>query len=77
MLSIGSSLYHEGFNLMDSVCGLETQENILWLSSNDYVEHHIGTWILAKRESKILGDCHGSPHHSKLTELSTRVYLGE
>ena len=83
MLSIDSSLYHEGSNLTDSVRRSETQENILRLSSNDYVEHHVdrlwlsGTRILAKRVLKIVGDCHGSPLHSDLTELSTRVYLGE
>ena len=93
MLPIGSSLYHEGSNLTDSnallsgeasqIRGSETQETILRLSSNDYVEHHVdrlwlsGTRILAKRVTKIVGDCHGSPLHSDLTELSTRVYLGE
>ena len=83
MLPIGFSLYHEGSNLTDSVFGLETQENILRLSSNDYVEYHVdrlwlsGTRILAKRVTKIVGDCHGSPLHSDLTELSMRVYLGE
>ena len=83
MLPIGSSLYHEGSNLTDSVCGSETQETILRLSFNDYVEHHVdrlwlsGTRILAKRVTKIVGDCHGSPLHSDLTESSTRVYLGE
>ena len=83
MLLIGSSLYHEGTNLTDSVRVLDTQENILRLSSNDYVEHHVdrlwlsGTRILAKRVTKIVGDCHGSPLHSDLTELRTRVYLGE
>ena len=83
MAANGSNLYHEDPNLTDSVCVLETQENILWLSSNDYVEHHVdrlwlsGTRILAKRMRKIVGDCHGSPLHSDLTELSTRVYLGE
>ena len=76
MLSIGSSLYHEGSN-HESGCSvirrddanreLETQENILRLSSNDYVEHHVdllwlsGTRILAKRVTKIVGDCHGHP----------------
>ena len=93
MLPIGSSLYHEGSNLTDSnallseetsqIRGSETQEIILRLSSNDYVEHHVDrlwlsvTRILAKRVMKIVGDCHGSPLHSDLTELSTRVYLGE
>ena len=83
MLPIGSSLYHEGSNLTNSVRGLETQENILRLSSNDYVEHHVdrlwlsGTRILVKRVTKIVGDCHRSPLHSDLIELSTRVYLGE
>ena len=83
MLPIGSSLYYEDPILMDSVRGIETQENILRLLSNDYVEHHVdrlwlsGTRILAKRVTKIVGDCHGSPLHSDLTELSTRVYLGE
>ena len=68
---------------MDSVCVLDIQENILRLSSNDYVEHHVdrlwlsGTRILAKRVTKIVGDCHGSPLHSDLTKLNTRVYLGE
>ena len=82
-MPIGSSLYHEDTNLTDSVRVLDIQENILQLSSNDYVEHHVdrlwllGTWILAKRVTKIVGDCHGSPLHSDLTELSTRVYLGE
>ena len=92
MLPIGSSLYHEGSNhgfrcsvvrRDDANHGLEAQENILRMSSNDYVEHHVdrlwlsGTRILAKRVTKIVGDCHGSPLHSDLTELSTRVYLGE
>ena len=83
MLPIGSSIYHKGSNLTDSVRGSETQETILRLLSNDYVEHHVdrlwlsGTWILAKRVMKIVGDCHRSPLHSDLTELSTRVYLGE
>ena len=78
MLPLSSSLYHEGFNLR-----LKIQENILQLSSNDYVEHHVdrlwlsGTRILAKRVTKIVGDCHESPLHYDLTELSTRVYLGE
>ena len=93
MLLICSSLYHEGSNHTETrpllsgegsqIRGLETQEIILQLSSNDYVEHHVdrlwlsGTRILAKRVTKIVGDCHGSPLHSDLTELSTRVYLGE
>ena len=93
MLPIGSSLYHKGSNLTDSdallsgeasqVRGSENQETILRLSSNDYVEHHVhhlwlsGTRILAKRVTKIVGDCHGSPLHFDLTELSTREYLGE
>ena len=92
MLPIGSSLYHEGSNLRfgysivrrdNANRGLETQEKILRLSSNDYVEHHVdrlwlsGTRILAKRVMQIVGDYHGSPLHSDLTELSTRVYLGE
>ena len=83
MLPIGSSLYHEGSNLTDSVRESDTQETILQLSSNDYVEHHVdrlwlsGMRILAKRVTKIVGDCHMSPLHSDLTELRTRVYLGE
>ena len=93
MLPIGSSLCQEGSNVTDSnalllgeasqICGSETQETILRLSSNDYVEHHVdrlwllGTRILAKRVTKIVGDCHGSPLHSDLIKLSTRVYLGE
>ena len=93
MAANNSSLYHEGSNLTDSnallleeasqIRGSETQETILQLSSNDYVEHYVdrlwlsGTRILAKRVTKIVGDCHGSPLHSDLTELSTRLYLGE
>ncbi|KAL4365583.1 hypothetical protein AHAS_Ahas07G0120600 [Arachis hypogaea] len=93
MLPIVSSLYHEGSNLTDlnallsgdasQMHGSETQENILQLASNDYVEHHVdrvwlsGMRILAKRVLKIVGDCHRSPLQYDLTELSTRVYLGE
>ena len=92
MAANNSSLYHEGSNLRfgcsivrsdDANRGLETQGNILRLSSNDYVEHHVDRFlvirhaILAKRVTKIVGDCHESPLHSDLTELSTRVYLGE
>ena len=58
-LPIGSSLWHEDTHLTDSVRVLDTQENILRLSSNDYVEHHVDRFvvvkhaILAKRVTKI------------------------
>ena len=58
-LPIGSSLYHEDTNLTDSIRVLDTQESILQLSSNDYVEHHVDRFvvvrhaILAKRVTKI------------------------
>ena len=93
MLPIISCLYHEDSDFTDlnallsgdasQTHGSETQETILRLSSNDYVEHYVdrlwlsGTRILAKRVTKIVGDCHGSPLHSDLIELRTRVYLGE
>ena len=47
-LSIGSSLYHEDTNLMDLVCVLDIQENILQLSSNDYVEHHVDCFVVVR-----------------------------
>ena len=72
MLPIGSSLYHEGSNLTDSnallsgeasqIRGLETQETILQLSSNDYVEHHVDRlWLSGTRSWGNDDDCH--VHH--------------
>ena len=58
MLPISSSLYHEGSNLMDSnalfsgeasqIHGSETQESILWLASNDYVEHDVDRFVVVR-----------------------------
>ena len=50
MLPIGSSLFHEGSNLTDSVRVLDIQENILRLSSNDYVEHHVDRFVIVRHE---------------------------
>ena len=48
MAANNSSLYHEDTNLTDSVRVLDTQENILWLSSNDYVEHHVDCFVVVR-----------------------------
>ena len=43
-----SSLYHEDTNLTDSVRVLDIQENILQLSSNYYVEHHVDHFVVVR-----------------------------
>ena len=48
MAANGSSLYHEDPNLTDSVRVLETQENMLRMSSNDYVEHHVDRFVVVR-----------------------------
>ena len=48
MAANNSSLYHEDTNLTDSVRVLDIQENILQLSSNDYVEHHVDRFVVVR-----------------------------